>query len=126
MKHHNKKGFFLIETLAAFALLIAIAGIITFYTTTSVSYIQKAKKSLQRVRLAQQALFGAYSDNDTIKVDEEPFFCSTYDLQSRGYTTRFHEGLLVRKVVAKPFNEENANNSSAIRLVTICLRENHL
>lgn len=123
MRHSNKKGFFLVEVIAAFVVLIALMGIIAFYTATSAQHIQKAKSYLKILRLVQQALAGFNSDG-SIKVDTKPFFCSSYDLQGRGYTTKFHEKLLVKSVAALCSDQENTDKRFPIELMTIHLTEN--
>lgn len=98
MRYQNKKGFFLIETIAACALLVAISGIITMYIAAMGSQHKKAKDQLHLFRMAQQAINCNNAATPSIMIETEPFITPATDLQSRRYSTRFHEKLIIKKV----------------------------
>ncbi len=118
MRYHNKKGFFLIETIAACALLVAISGIISMYIAAMGSHHRKAKEQLHLFRLAQQAINGNNAATHSMRIESEPFIASNTDLQTKGYSTRFHDKLIVKRVsVGRGTNEVHT------QLTAICLKD---
>jgi len=124
MKKGNNKGFLLLELMVAFALLVSMAAIISWYCSALAKQHCTAKRHLNAFRLLQQRL---YEDAvHTARAREEvevrsaalpPFQAR---LQSRGYTQNFHKNLVIKKAWVAWHSDQGARS---IGLETICLRK---